>query len=113
MCIRDRVRTPEEIKQERNERQAAWQLCTDRLKRLAEEETEAVSLLEKKYSKQIRVILEEQHLKEAERMQIPDVYKRQGYSTVGQGYQPLYLFKSRACIQSVGGFSLSTSRMGR
>lgn len=40
-------------------------------KRLAEEETEAVSLLEKKYSKQIRVILEEQHLKEAERMQIP------------------------------------------
>lgn len=36
-----------------------------------------------------------------------------GYSTVGQGYQPLYLFKSRACIQSVGGFSLSTSRMGR
>ena len=70
-AIERSVRTPEEIKQERNERQAAWQLCTDRLKRLAEEETEAVSLLEKKYSKQIRVILEEQHLKEAERMQIP------------------------------------------
>lgn len=55
-AIERSVRTPEEIKQERNERQAAWQLCTDRLKRLAEEETEAVSLLEKKYSKQIRVI---------------------------------------------------------
>ena len=59
------------MKRERDGRQAAWQLCTDRLKRLAEEESEAVSSLEKKYAKQIRVILEEQHLREAERMQIP------------------------------------------
>ena len=36
-----------------------------------EEEGEAVSSLEKKYSKQIHSILEEQHLVEAERMQIP------------------------------------------
>ena len=65
------VRTPEEMKRERDGRQAAWQLCTGRLKRLTEEESEAVSSLEKKYAKQIRVILEEQHLREAERMQIP------------------------------------------
>lgn len=35
------------MKRERDGRQAAWQLCTDRLKRLAEEESEAVSSLEK------------------------------------------------------------------
>lgn len=34
-----------------------------------------VSSLEKKYSKQVRAILEEQHLKEAERMQIPSKLK--------------------------------------
>ena len=65
------VRTPEEMKQERDRQQAARQLCTDRLTRLTEEEGEAVSSLEKKYSKQIHGILEEQHLMEAERMQIP------------------------------------------
>lgn len=70
-AIERSVRTPEEMKQERNERQAAWQLCTDRLKRLAEEESEAISSLKKKYLKQIRAILEDQHLMEAERMQIP------------------------------------------
>lgn len=70
-AIERSVRTPEEMKRERGKRQAAWQLCTDRLKRLAEEGNEAVSSLEKKYSKQIRAILEEQHLMEAERMQIP------------------------------------------
>lgn len=41
------VRTPEEMKRERDGRQAAWQLCTGRLKRLTEEESEAVSSLEK------------------------------------------------------------------
>lgn len=65
------VRTPEEMKQERNGQQAKWQLFTDRLNRLATEESESVSSLEKKYSKQIRALLEEQHLMEAERMQIP------------------------------------------
>lgn len=70
-AIERSVRTPEEMKQERNERQTAWQLCTDRLKRLTEEGSEAISSLEKKYSKQIRSILEEQHLMEAERTQIP------------------------------------------
>lgn len=65
------VRTPEEMKQEREKQQAAWQLCTERLNRLTEEVDEAVSALEKKYSKQLRTILEEQHLMEAERMQIP------------------------------------------
>ena len=59
------------MKQERDRQQAARQLCTDRLTRLTEEEGEAVSSLEKKYSKQIHSILEEQHLMEAERMQIP------------------------------------------
>ena len=70
-AIERSVRTPEEMKQERDRQQAARQLCTDRLTRLTEEEGEAVSSLEKKYSKQIHSILEEQHLMEAERMQIP------------------------------------------
>ncbi|WP_368113880.1 ATP-binding protein [Bacteroides sp. RTP21281st1_E4_RTP21281_210402] len=70
-AIERSVRTPEEMKQERDRQQTARQLCTDRLTRLAEEEGEAVSSLEKKYSKQIHGILEEQHLMEAERMQIP------------------------------------------
>lgn len=70
-AIERTVRTPDEMKRERDGRQKAWQLCTDRLKRLAEEESETVSTLEKKYTKQIRGILEEQHLMEAERMQIP------------------------------------------
>lgn len=70
-AIERSVRTPEEMKQERDRQQAARQLCTDRLNQLTEEEGEAVSSLEKKYSKQIHRILEEQHLMEAERMQIP------------------------------------------
>lgn len=69
------VRTPEEIKQERDRQQAVWQRCSDRLNQLMKEEEEAVSSLEKKYSKQVRAILEEQHLKEAERMQIPSKLK--------------------------------------
>ena len=70
-AIERSVRTPEEMKQERDRQQTTRQLCTDRLTRLAEEVEEAVSSLEKKYSKQIHGILEEQHLMEAERMQIP------------------------------------------
>ena len=70
-AIERSVRTPEEMKQERDRLQTARQLCTDRLTRLAEEEEETVSSLEKKYSKQIHDILDEQHLMEAERMQIP------------------------------------------
>lgn len=70
-AIERSVRTPEEMKRERDKLQTAWQLCTDRLNRLTQEGDEAVSTLEKKYSKQIRTILEEQHLMEAERMQIP------------------------------------------
>ncbi|WP_077154889.1 ATP-binding protein [Bacteroides bouchesdurhonensis] len=65
------VRTPEEMKLEREQRQIVWQSCTDKLKHLSEEEVEAVSSLEKKYSRQIRDLSEKQHLMEAERMQIP------------------------------------------
>ena len=69
--IRQQQGEIKQLKQERDRQQAARQLCTDRLTRLTEEEGEAVSSLEKKYSKQIHSILEEQHLMEAERMQIP------------------------------------------
>lgn len=69
-AIERSVRTPEEMKQERDGQQTNWNLCTDRLQRLTEEGNEVISSLEKKYSKQIRGVLEEQHLMEVERMQI-------------------------------------------
>ena len=65
------IRTPEEIKQERAAKQIVYQEHCNRLTRLAEELNENISLLEKKYSKQIREMAEQQHLMEAERGQIP------------------------------------------
>ena len=65
------IRTPEEMKQERAAKQIVYQEHCNRLTRLAEELNENISLLEKKYSKQIREMAEQQHLMEAERGQIP------------------------------------------
>ena len=65
------IRTPEEMKQERAEKQIVYQEHCNQLTRLAEELNENISLLEKKYSKQIREMAEQQHLMEAERGQIP------------------------------------------
>lgn len=65
------IRTPEEMKQERAEKQIVYQEHCNRLTRLAEELNENINLLEKKYSKQIREMAEQQHLMEAERGQIP------------------------------------------
>ena len=65
------IRTPEEMKQERAANQIVYQEHCNRLTRLAEELNENISLLEKKYSKQIREMAEQQHLMEAERGQIP------------------------------------------
>lgn len=71
------IRTPEEMKQERDALQVSRQACTDRLTRLAEEESETVSTLEKKYSKQIRELSDKQHLLEAEQLQLPHKLKNQ------------------------------------
>lgn len=65
------IRTPEEMKQERAAKQIVYQEHCNRLTRLAEELNENISFLEKKYSKQIREMAEQQHLMEAERGQIP------------------------------------------
>ena len=70
------IRTPEEMKQERAEKQIVYQEHCNRLTRLAEELNENISLLEKKYSKQIRETAEQQHLMEAERGQIPYKLKK-------------------------------------
>lgn len=65
------IRTPEEMKQERAAKQVVYQDYCNRLTRLAEELSENISRLEKKYSKQIREMAGQQHLMEAERGQIP------------------------------------------
>lgn len=65
------VRTPEEMKQEQTDLQTALQQSIEQLKRLTAEESESISTLEKKYSKQIRKLSDNQHLLEAERMQLP------------------------------------------
>lgn len=70
-AIERSIRTPEELKQERAALQTTWQNYTNGLIRLTDEGNEALSALEKKYSKQIREISEAQHLMEAERIQIP------------------------------------------
>ena len=70
-AIERSIRTPEEMKQERAAKQIVYQEHCNRLTRLAEELNENISLLEKKYSKQIREMAEQQHLMEAERGQIP------------------------------------------
>ncbi len=70
-AIERSIRTPEEMKQERGGKQSAWQHFTDRLNQLTAEADETVSALEKKYSKQLRAVLDEQHLMEAERLLIP------------------------------------------
>ena len=70
-AIERSIRTPEEMKQERAAKQIVYQEHCNRLTRLAEELNENISFLEKKYSKQIREMAEQQHLMEAERGQIP------------------------------------------
>ena len=70
-AIERSIRTPEEMKQERAAKQIVYQEHCNRLTRLAEELNENINLLEKKYSKQIREMAEQQHLMEAERGQIP------------------------------------------
>lgn len=65
------IRTPEEIKQERDTLRATRQSLTEQLIRLADQSNEAISTLEKGYNKQLRSLAEEQHLMEAERKQIP------------------------------------------
>lgn len=65
------VRSPEEMKREREELQTVCQSHTECLNRLMEEIAEATTGLEKKYSKHIRGLSEKQHLMEAERLQIP------------------------------------------
>lgn len=70
-AIERSIRTPDELKLERAGLQTIWQACTDNLIRLTDEGNETISALEKKYSKQVREISEEQHLMEAERTQIP------------------------------------------
>lgn len=69
------LRTPEEMKQERAAKQEVCREHGNRLTRLAEELSENIERLEKKYSKQIREIVDAQHLKEAERLQIPQKLK--------------------------------------
>lgn len=71
------VRSPEEMRREREQLHATYQSHTNKLNRLAEEKEEAVSALEKKYSNQIRELSEKQRLMEAERMQIPAKLKNQ------------------------------------
>lgn len=70
-AIERSIRTPDELKQERESLQITWQACADKLTRWVDEGHEALSAMEKKYSKQVREISEKQHLMEAERMQIP------------------------------------------
>ncbi|WP_455592431.1 ATP-binding protein [Bacteroides sp.] len=65
------IRTPVELKQERQEKQNALQDCSNRLVHLTEELDAEVERLEKKYSKQIREIADKQHLLEAEHLQLP------------------------------------------
>lgn len=65
------VRTPEEMRQEREQLQSVRRSHTNQLKLLTEEKEESVAALEKKYSRQLRELSEKQHLMEAERMQMP------------------------------------------
>lgn len=69
------LRTPEDMRQERAAKQEVCREYANRLTRLAEELNENIERLEKKYSKQIREIVDAQHLKEAERLQIPQKLK--------------------------------------
>lgn len=69
------IRNPEEMKQERAAKQEVCRKHGIRLTRMAEELNENIERLEKKYSKQIREIADAQHLKEAERLQIPQKLK--------------------------------------
>lgn len=77
------IRTPEEMRQEREELEKASRKYAAQLMCLAEELNETISALEKKYSKKIRELTEDQHLMEAERMQIPSKLKnlRADYAT--------------------------------
>ena len=65
------VRTPEEMRQEREGLQTLRQSYTNNLERLTTEKVETISALGKKYSKQLRELSEKQHLLEAERLLIP------------------------------------------
>lgn len=69
------IRTPEELKQEWEERKKACEVCVRRLTHLTEEQNEAVAGLQKKYSKQIREITQQLHLLEAEHLQLPHKLK--------------------------------------
>lgn len=71
------IRTPEEMKQEREQKLITRQAHTEQIRHLTEEGAEAIDALKKKYSKQIREWSEKQHLMEAERMQIPAKLKNQ------------------------------------
>lgn len=74
-AIERSIRTPEEMKQERAEKEKVYHDCCNRLTHLGEELNESIAHLEKKYSKEIRQMAEQQHLMEAERMQIPHKLK--------------------------------------
>ncbi|MDR0896024.1 MAG: ATP-binding protein [Prevotellaceae bacterium] len=65
------IRTPEEMRREREALQTELQACTDELKRLKQAEQTTIENLEKQYAKQVRTHADAMHLQEAERTLLP------------------------------------------
>ncbi|MDO4164713.1 MAG: ATP-binding protein [Bacteroides sp.] len=73
--IERRVRTPEELRQERAEKQVVVSDCIARLNRLTEEQTTSEERLKKKCNQSLREWTEKQHLLETELLRLPVALK--------------------------------------